>query len=399
MASVKIKKALPTVIRILLTLCAFGGGTVLLYRYEYFAEAAAIDNLIGILPVAFVLAGAGALTATVWMKHTKRFAPLSVFLAVIVIMSAALFPNALRGNWWISRSSSSVADQPDLSVYAPFVADSKAAKLDGEPSLKLSSDLPLLDGATAFYPVYAAFAQATYNRDAYSEDRVICTKTNKAYRSIIEGSCDIIFTLGPSESQTEAAKAAGAELVYTSIAKEAFVFLVGGENPVEGLTYRQIRNIYSGKTSKWSTLGWREGGDIIAFQRPEGSGSQTGLQNVMGDIPIQAPQPLPDASLIGTNSLMKQVSVEWNGVQPALGYSYRYFATTMYANPDTKLLKIDGVYPSPENIRSGEYPFIFDVYAVTNGRPKGNTKLLIDWILSPQGRELIEKTGYTPVGG
>jgi phosphate transport system substrate-binding protein len=92
---------------------------------------------------------------------------------------------------------------------------------------------------------------------------------------------------------------------------------------------------------------------------------------------------------------MKQVSVEWQGVQPAIGYSYRYYATTMYANPDVKLLKVNGMEPSAENIQNGSYPFVGDFYAVTNGEPEGNVKLLIDWILSPQGQTLIEQTGYT----
>jgi phosphate transport system substrate-binding protein len=117
----------------------------------------------------------------------------------------------------------------------------------------------------------------------------------------------------------------------------------------------------------------------------------------MGNIPVQVQQPLSDPGLIGTNSLMKQVSVEWQGVQPAIGYSYRYYAATMYQNPDAKLLSVDGIAPSIENIRNGSYPFASDFYAVTNGEPSGSSKQLIEWILSRQGQELIEKTGYAPV--
>lgn len=145
------------------------------------------------------------------------------------------------------------------------------------------------------------------------------------------------------------------------------------------------------------TLGWADGGDIIAFQRPEGSGSQTGLQAIMGDLPIQKPQPLPSDSLFGTGSMLKQVSVEWNGAEPAIGYSYRYYAISMYPNPDTKLMKIDGIYPSSEAIRDESYPFTSDFYAVTNGEPKGNVKKLLEWILSDEGQYLIEKTGYTSI--
>ncbi len=117
----------------------------------------------------------------------------------------------------------------------------------------------------------------------------------------------------------------------------------------------------------------------------------------MNNLPIIVPQPLPSKDLLQTNSLMQQVSIEWNGVQPALGYSYRYYATTMYANEDVKLLSINGIEPSTENIQNGSYPFVGDFYAVTNGEPEGNTKLLIEWILSEQGQELIEQTGYTPL--
>jgi phosphate transport system substrate-binding protein len=297
----------------------------------------------------------------------------------------------------VDTSGDESGTAPDLTVYAPFGGNSGMAKPGENPGLRLTADLPVLDGAAALYPVYAAFAEAVYDESAFSQDMVLCTNTRSAYEALISGSRDIIFVAGPSERQIAAARTAGADLRLTPIGREAFVFLVGKENPVDNITYQQIRNIYSGKTADWRTLGWNEGGKIIAFQRPENSGSQTGLQMIMGDLPIQVPQPLPDAGLIGTNSLMKQVSVRWRGVQPAIGYSYRYYATTMYANPDAKLLRVNGVEPSIENIQNGSYPFVADFYAVTNGEPRGNSKLLIDWILSRQGQEIIEKTGYIPV--
>lgn len=393
-----VKKTIWLIFRAVLTVLAWFAAGYVLYRFEYFRALGDVDNIVGMLPVAFMLVAAGGITAIVWMKHTKRFAFLSVSLALFVVLSVALFPTALRGNWWLNVQISQEAEAgPDLSVYAPFSENSETAKLDGESAMTLTGNLPMLDGATALYPVYAAFAEAAYDINSFSPDRVLCTNTRGAYEAVIAGERDIIFVAGASAKQLDGAKAAGADLKFTPIGSEAFVFLVGKNNPTDNITYQQIRNIYSGKTARWSTLGWKEGGKIIAFQRPEGSGSQTGLQNIMDKLPIQAPQPLPDISLIGTNSLLNQVSVEWKGVQPAIGYSYRYYAVKMYPNPDAKLLSVDGTAPSPENIQNMSYPFVSRFYAVTNGEPKGNSKLLIDWILSPQGQELIEKTGYTPL--
>lgn len=385
-------------IKAVLALLACAIGLSALYRFEYLANFNEIDNIVGMVPVALVAVFVVGTIYLLFASYSKSSIGVNTTVAVLTALSVVLFPVALRGNWWINPTATSeVQTTPDLTVYAPFSENSKTAKLNKASTLLLADSLPVLDGATALFPVYAAFAEGAYAKDVYSPQTVLCTNTGNAYKSIISGERDIVFVAAASQKQLEAAKNAGVELKFTPIGREAFVFLVGNENPVNDISYQKLRNVYSGKTANWRTLGWKDGGRIIAFQRPEGSGSQTGLQWIMGELPIQVPQPLPDASLIGTNSLMKQVSVRWNGMQPALGYSYRYYATTMYANPNVKLLRVNGVAPTKENIQNGKYAFVSDFYAVTNGEPTGNTKLLIDWILSPQGQEIIEKTGYTPI--
>ena len=384
------------ILRSILTAGALALGVWLLWRYEYLSQLDQVDNVVGMIPVAFVLTITGGVIALVWIKHSRRLAALSISLAVIVVLSSALFPNSLRGNWWIQQPYSTDGDTPDITVYAPFTGE-KTARLDEPATLTFTENLPIMDGALALYPVYAAIAQAVYDETAYGAgESVPFTNTLRAFDSLIAGERDIVFSSHASQKQIKAAKDAGVELVHTPIGKEAFVFLVGEKNPIENLSSQQIYNIYSGKTAKWRTLGWDEGGNIVAFQRPEGSGSQTGIQTIMHNagLPLIVPQPLPDKSLVGTNSLMKQISVEWKGVQPALGYSYKFFATEMYPNHEAKLLKIDGIQPSANNIASGAYPFTVEFYAITNGEPTGNTKILLDWILSPQGQALIEKTGY-----
>ena len=387
-----------TAARILLTAAAWAAAAAVLYKFEYFSQITQVDNVTGALPIAFALIFAGGCTALAWMKYDRKSAPVAIATAAFVILSALLYPNALRGNWWIDYGYSTEGDSPDIGVYEPFMEGSLAASLNEEPTLRLSGELPVMDGAIALYPLYAAFAQAVYDESDYSKDVVRCLNTKVAYEDIISGEADVVFCAAPSASQRAAAEAAGAELVLTPIAREAFVFIVGASNPVEGLTTQQIYNIYTGKTAKWRTLGWTEGGDIIAFRRPEVSGSESGLNNlVMKGRPVLVPQPLPSGAIDGSNSLMKQVSVTYNGVQPALGYSYRYFAQSMYPNPDTKLLSVDGHAPTDDNIMNGNYPFVAEVYAVTNGKPEGAVAELIEWILSPQGQYLVEQTGYAPI--
>jgi phosphate transport system substrate-binding protein len=69
----------------------------------------------------------------------------------------------------------------------------------------------------------------------------------------------------------------------------------------------------------------------------------------------------------------------------------------MNASDEIKLLEIDGVPPSKESIRSGDYPLTAEFYAVTAGSTNPNIGPFLDWILSAEGQELVEKTGYTSV--
>lgn len=384
-------------LRALLTIGACLAGGYVLQKFEYCKNFAAIDNISGMLPVFLLTMAGGGFTFLLWMKHTRRFLPFSAVLALFVILSVALFPTAVRKDWWINTQSASGADdRPDLTLYTPFSPNSQTASLAEKSTLKLAGDLPRLDGATALYPLYAAFAEAVYDEKAFSPDTVVCTTTRQAYTSIIHGERDVIFVAAPSEGQLAEAARAGADLRFTPIGREAFVFVAGRDNPIGSLSVQDLRNIFSGKSAHWRTFGWPEGGPILAFMRPEGSGSQTGLRHMlMRGLPVQAPQPLPEKGLIISNSLVKQVGLHWRGVQPGLGYSFRYFASAMYANPEVKLLKVNGVAPSLENIRNGSYPLSGTFFAVTLGEPAGNAKLFIEWIKSPQGRDLLEKTGYT----
>lgn len=386
------KRKICAPLKLILTLGVIGLYIYITNRLEYWTQLEAVDNLIGWAPFFLLLGITAMLIILIWKPHREQVTATIVCSALAVIWALLLIP-AISGNWYPLAKEFQTAD----TAQAPAAKEMKDVTLPEGASLKLAEALPVLDGATALYPVYNAFAENVYNREAVTADTVVCTNTPNAYRSIMQGNCDIIFVAGPSQRQKQAAQDAGTKLVYTPIGREAFVFLVGKSNPISGLSQQQLKNIYSGKTARWETLGWKEGGDIIAFQRPEGSGSQTGLQNMMGKLPIQKPRPLPDRSLAGQGSMMQQISVEWKGVQPAIGYSYRYYANVMYPNAETKMLAVDGVYPTEDTIRDGSYPFSSYFYAVTNGQPEGNVKALLDWILSDEGQSLMEQTGYVRI--
>lgn len=285
----------------------------------------------------------------------------------------------------------------DLMPYEVVNEDNVLPKLQEESAFMISDpdDMPILDGAEAAFPVYSAFANAAY-KDIASvarEGREIITFTNTihAYERLLTREVDIYFGAEPSKEQLEMAKSSGNELVMTPIGKEAFVFFVNESNPMDNLSISEIQGIYSGKIKNWSQLG---GGSerIIAFQRPKNSGSQTLLEKIMGDTPIM--KPLREDVPEGMGGIIEQVA-DYRNYHNSIGFSFRFFATGMNPNADIKLLAIDGIEPSPENIASGKYPFTANLYAITlKDNPKPAVQPFLDWMQGPQGQELVEKIGY-----
>ena len=234
-----------------------------------------------------------------------------------------------------------------------------------------------------------------YPRKQYSasEDEVRCTNTINAYESLINGDVDIIFVAKPSEGQKDLAAGKVVDLRMTPIGNEAFVFFVSAKNEVGGLSFDQLKGIYTGEITNWKTVGGSNS-KIIAYQRNEDSGSQTMFLSVMKGTDIQkAPQ---EQEVGGMGGIIERTA-RYKNAKNALGFSFLYYATRMKGADGIKILSINGVEPNKETIRSRKYPFTGTFYAITNGEPTGNAKLLIDWILSAQGQELIEKTGYVGI--
>jgi len=349
---------------------------------------------------------------------------LSVTAGVITLTSVFIIPVIY------DRSIPVSTEEVFLPEYTPFGQywyvdgvlthhESLAAKLNEPSKLSLTGELPRLDGATALYPLYAAFVQATYpapepNLDIpeyfpygdLSDDSypslAVCSRTATAYLNLIEGNADIVFLMGVSDVQREGAAERGYEIILTPVGREAFVFFVNNRNVVTNISTSDIKSIYSGEITNWRDVGGRNN-EIRAYQRPDSSGSQVMLREIMGDIPIMPVG--SDMEVFDTMMLMYRHVASYKNYRNSLGYSFLYYIKDMINENEVKFLSIDGIAPTEDNIASGAYPFANDFYAVTikhngeylNPERTENIDMLLEWIQSPQGQYLVEATGYVPV--
>lgn len=271
---------------------------------------------------------------------------------------------------------------------------------------------PSIDGSTVTVPMAIEFARQHLSLEEIDiESFVFFNTTHEAYVNLIEKKpnpapqvvsangvmdpahpVDLILVTPPSDEETKLANQQGVALTMEAVCYDAFVFIVHKDNPIESLSLAQIQAIYSGEITNYAEVGGSDA-PIAAYQRPKNSGSQTAMENL-----VMQGKPLKESpheySFIGMGSLVEAVA-DFQMRESSLGYTYLYYIDTLYKNENLKVIKVDGIEPSPENLRSGAYPLTTAYYGVIRKEDAENAGgLFLEWILSKEGQRCIAQAGY-----
>ncbi|MBQ1312146.1 MAG: substrate-binding domain-containing protein, partial [Blautia sp.] len=197
-------------------------------------------------------------------------------------------------------------------------------------------EYPRIDGSLACVPLCEALAvKATGCTQMQAEETMSdFTNTNPCYLQLAEGNRDILLAYEPAE-ETKQQLLSYPPLDMQPIGKDALVFIVNKENPVESVTTDQIRAIFTGDIRNWKEVGGADM-EIAAFRRPETSGSQTMLRKLLlGDAQMIDEQMETVPSMEGIIDRIR----DYDNSANALGYSVYYYASAMYGQEDLKFLK------------------------------------------------------------
>ena len=280
----------------------------------------------------------------------------------------------------------------DTELYRPFDDSSLVARLDEESILHLEEDLPVLNGSETLFPFYSAVVDMVYPETIGELNKKGSPYrfggTAAAYKELLEGKTDIVFSESPSKEILKRAKELGIELKLIPIGHEALVFFTNSSNIVSGLSSEQIRSIYSGVCTDWSEVGGDEL-PITAFQAKEGTAVYHCMKAFMGDVPMKSSQK--------KFSFEMDSDTDYYNESGAIGYSFLHYARSLNVDKGMNLLAVDNIYPYDMSIIEDEYPLAERIYCVVvENRVSENARKLISWITDVQGQRLLEKSGYLP---
>ena len=267
---------------------------------------------------------------------------------------------------------------------------------ESEPFVFTRENLPRLDGSTSTVPLAQSMCAVLLGEDLDAvTDLIRFSRTTQSYRNLMAGEADLLLAAEPA-AEVLAELETGGQWLLTPFATDALVFVVNQDNPVDNLTTAQVQQIYAGEITNWNEVGGSDM-EIVPFQRNPEAGSQTMFEKL-----VMAGQPLMDAPshwISDSMSGLLEAVREYDNSPAAIGYTVYYYANDMEMAKGLKVLSIDGVAPSADAIRAGEYPFLNPYYVSIrqDAAADSPTRILYDWVLSADGQELVAREGYVPV--
>lgn len=219
--------------------------------------------------------------------------------------------------------------------------------------------------------------------------------------ALINGTANIANTsrkLEPEETE-KAKKTSGKEPKEFLVGYDGLAIFVHKSNPLEEISIEELAEIYRehGKFENWADLGIKDipgakSDEIIRVSRQNNSGTYHYFRE----------------TVVGKKHDFKAGSLDMNGSKDvvelvgrtpgAIGYS-----GLGYATPAVKVVRVakkkgqPSIVPSVGTILDKTYPIARPMFMYTPGEPDAAVHKYLDWVMSPAGQQIVEKTGYVPL--
>ena len=256
--------------------------------------------------------------------------------------------------------------------------------------LSISASTQRIKGSDTVLPVAQQTAERFMNQHPDTRVTVTGGGTGVGISALLDNTTDIAMASRPIKfSEKMKIKSAGEDVAEIVVAYDALAVVAHPSNPVKQLTRQQLEDIFRGKITNWKQVG---GDDrkIVVYSRETSSGTYEFFkESVLKNKNYMA----SSLSMPATGAIIQSVSQ----TKGAIGY-----VGLAYVSPRVKTLSVsyDGKHyaaPTVENATNKTYPIVRPLYYYYNVKKKAEIDPLVQYILSPDGQDIIKKSGYIPV--
>lgn len=182
----------------------------------------------------------------------------------------------------------------------------------------------------------------------------------------------------------------GRGLSYIALGRDAVVFVAGAGVSAQSISKAQAVDVYQGKITDWRDLGGKPG-PIRAVGR---EASDTSRQSLAREIKEFADMRFHES--VKVVHLDPQLIELLDRFPTSLGVLNR--SALFAAATHLKLLALDGIEPSIDNLAAGRYPLWLEFGLIHKaGALNGAAKAFIAFIQSPSGERILRERGVIPL--
>ncbi len=181
-------------------------------------------------------------------------------------------------------------------------------------------------------------------------------------------------------------------LVANTIALDGLSVAVNKSVTVANLSIAQLAGIFSGEITNWSEVGGPNA-PIALVVRDESSGTYASFKEIVLD--SQKKEPARNAIVAKENGeLATKIASTPNSIG-YIGMAFNHIVT----EAGGKVLLVDGIEPTTDNVIKGTYPISRNLYLVSNGALAAGSveKAFIDFILSDKGAAVVLDAQFIPL--
>jgi phosphate transport system substrate-binding protein len=261
-------------------------------------------------------------------------------------------------------------------------ADAAAAPTDAPAPAGLSGQIQLA-GSTTVQPLAEVLGEAFMAKNPDLVIEVQGGGSSVGVTSAGEGTVDIA---NASRNVKDSEFEQFPDLQVFTIAYDGIAVVTHPDVELPSLSIEQVQSIFAGEITNFSEVGGPDA-PITVVSREEGSGTRAAFEELVmehGDA----------EKVITENALLQQSNGQ---VRTTVASTPNTIACLSFGFLDdsTRGTPIDGVEPSVANVKNGSYPIFRPLNMLTNGAPNELAQAFLDFILGPEGQEIVAQDYIT----
>lgn len=206
-------------------------------------------------------------------------------------------------------------------------------------------------------------------------DRIGSLGSGKGFEAAMSGLASLAGVsrpLSPAEKKQQP--------YFQIIGHDAIAVFVNAKNPVKNLSLEQVKGIFTGKITNWKDVG---GANAPIQVITEYKGGNRGTIAAFKELALDNAAYGPSKEVDKPAWCVKAVAADPNAIT---------HASLAFNLPGAIAASVDSVVPNAKTVQAEKYHLARPLILVTKATPTGDVKRFFDFILSPEGQQIVKKS-------